>query len=157
MNNNTLRRAKSILGYGITSGVGNRTFPVIDGIAYTDVFTSLNGDYKTSFNGDKNTTYKNQVEADGEEITLSGTWGSAELIAELEPLLTWLQNNTLESSLDNAGVKRKDIEDFSITLGTAQEVNSDRRAVLLDEFSFYIRNPLIIGVSKEHYNNDFYF
>lgn len=157
---NTIRRAEKIVRYGLTGGDGERTYLVVDNVVYTDVFedditiTGYNGSYKKAFNGDFNSTdYYNEIHLTSrcipKQITVSADWGSKCLLKELEQLLDWLEDNTFEDSMDNAGAKSLKIEDFSITQGSAEEVQKAKYDSIMANFSFYIRNPIIVGVSPE--------
>lgn len=161
--NTTIRKAESILGYGISSVAGARTFPVIDGTVYADLFTgtptvSANV-LKKTFNGRQGTEYYNQLEVDEnlKEVTITANWGSADFLAEIDELLQHLDGATFTDDVDAAGVTSKKIEDFNVSFGTNAEINADIQSAIDNMFGWYIRNPLIIGVSKEHYGDFRYF
>ena len=165
-----IRRAEQILGYCITSVAGVRTYPVIDGIVYADLFSDSDpitiegytGTIKKSFNGRSNgMEYYNQLDLGSschlKEVTLDLYWGSECFYTDIDGLLLWLQVNTPADSLDDAGVKSKKIEDFSVSYSTAAEKQDDINIILHDGFGFYVRRPLIIGVAQEQGDGSRYF
>jgi hypothetical protein len=169
MNKNTMRRIEQIVGYGISDTEGKRTFTPVDGILYVDLFE---GDIPEelgvkSFNGRKNgVTYFNQIELSKNysksyckqgDVTLELNWGSNEYNEEIKGLADWLEENPAVDNLDDAGVKSKKIEDFSVTKGTAAETQADINIILHDGYGYYIRRPLIVGVSQENKDASRYF
>lgn len=145
--------------YGINKVSGERTYPIVDGVAYVDLFqydilTDYTGEIKKAFNGQFNgMEYFNELHFVGKcrpkYITLEASWGSKCFMQEIKQLLDWLEENTFEDSMDNAAVKSLKIEDFSITQGTVEETEKSKLDSLMGSFSFYIRNPIILGVSPE--------
>lgn len=162
-----IRRAEQILGYGITDTTGTRTFPVIDGVVYADLFTGdatiegFTGTITKTFNGRRNAmTYWNElrvVSCHLKEVTVTATWGSEEFMTDIDGLLAWLDENPAAENLDTAGVKTKKMEDFSATYGTAEETNADINTILHDGFGYYIRRPFIIDVAREQKDASRYF
>lgn len=159
-NTSVIRRAEQILGYGITNTTGERTFPVIDGVVYTDLFTGIptipdyTGTIVRKFNGRRNNlVYWNELYLENcnlEEVTLNLAWGSDDFDTDIDGLLLWLSENDTSSSLDEAGVKSKKIEDFSVTKGSAEETVADINIILNEGYRYYIRRPIILDVSSEH-------
>lgn len=158
--NSVIRRAEQILGYGITSKSGPRTYPVIDGTVYADVFTGeatiedYTGTIRTSFNGRSNgMEYYNQLYLGSHchltEVTLDLDWGSSCFMTDIDGLLAWLNTNSPTDNLENAGVSSKKIEDFSVSFRTASDASQDVSIILNEGYGFYIRRPLIIEVAKE--------
>lgn len=158
---NTIRRAESILRYGIKPSTEERTYTVIDNVVYTDVFDDseitiqgYTGSFRLAFNGVFNgIEYYNEIHLLSKclprAVKIETAWGSKCLIKELEELLDWLKDNTFEDNIDNAGAKSLKIEDFSITGGTPEETQKAQYNALMANYSFYIRNPILIGVSPE--------
>lgn len=154
---NTIRRAEQILGYGISDGTGTRTFTVIDGIIYTDLFEgvpTIDGldDYRVTFNGHANADYSNQIHVycrDGQEVDITANWGSNVFNTEIEELLDWLEANPITDSLDNAGTKSIRIKDTAETFNTGEEQTQTVNDLLNSGYGYYIRRPLIIGISSE--------
>ena len=165
--NAVIRRAEQILGYGITDTPGARTYPVIDGVVYTDLFvgdatiTGYTGTITKAFNSRSNAmTYWNELRIDGctlKEVTLTLTWGSTAFLADIDGLLAWLETNSTTDNLDEAGVKSKKIEDFSVTKGTAEETSADINLILNEGFGYYIRRILLLDVAKEQKDASRYF
>lgn len=164
-----IRRAEQILGYGITETPGERVYPVIDGVVYTDLFqgdveaiVGYTGTIRKSFNGRSNgVEYYNQIDLVArchlKEVTLDLDWGSECFNKEIDGLLEWLSENSAADNLDEAGVKSKKIEDFSVTKGTAEEKSNDISIILNEGFGFYIRRPLLIDVAREQKDGSRYF
>lgn len=163
----TIRRASEILGYSFNNQSGVREYPVIDGTIYTDLFTGdviidgYSGTIKKSFNGKSNSTdYYNEITLDCsarhlKTVTLNLRWGSSCFCTEIKDLLDYLQSETFNT--DDAGVSSKKIEDFSVSFKTADETTNDKTMIISENFSFYIRRPLIVGVSKESRHDERYF
>lgn len=161
----TDRRLEQILGYGISDTAGARTYQVVDGVIYADLFdtapTSIPGfpgAFHVAFNGKRNgMSYWNEIILDAPtclaSVTLDLDWGSDDFNTEIQPLLDWLIANPGASMLDAAAVKSKHIEDFSVTMASGEELVDNQDAILAADWSFYIRSPLIIGVSREHRND----
>ena len=164
---NTLRRAESILGYGIQTGTGSRTYTVIDGTVYTDLFSGTptidgyTGTIKTRFNGSQSTSYYNEIILEPSHCTrtvdVTAAWGSAAFLTEIDELLTWLDDNPFTTMADSSSVKSKKIEDFSVTMNTSEDTSSAFYDAVRSAWSFYIRNVLIISVSPEQKNDYKYF
>lgn len=164
---NTIHRAERILGYSISKTAGERTYMVIDGTVYADLFDNstapvidgYTGTQVLSFNGHRGTTYYNQIEVDGcqKYVKITATWGSTTFDTEIKDLLDWLEDNPATDLLDNSYVRSKKIEDFTITKTTEEEAQQNQYGALQSGWSWYIRTPLIIGVSKEHSYNERYF
>lgn len=163
-----IRRAEQILGYGITSIAGERTYPVSYGTVYTDLFTDSDdivihgytGTIVKSFNGKRNgVEYYNQIELHKtklKEVTLDLDWGNNCFNKEIDALLEWLDDNST-GSLDDVGVSSKKIEDFSVSFRDASEKSADLNSSLVETFGFYIRRPLLIDVAKEQKDAARYF
>jgi hypothetical protein len=163
--NETIRRAERILGYGITCKNGSRTYRVIDGTVYADVFeddeptlSGYTGAYVLSFNGQRNgVEYYNQIELTDrclpKEVTIDTEWGSDCLNKDLKSLLDWLEANPGADNFDDLGVSSKKVEDFSVNLKSGDDTKSDMKSVIANGWSWYVRSPLIIGVSPER-NDD---
>lgn len=163
---NTLRRAESILGYSLSSQAGAREYSVIDGVLYTDVFEGTptiggyTGTIKTRFNGSQTTAYKNEIILDkckDGKYTVTATWGSAALEAELKDLLDWIEANDFTEDLGNSGAKSLKIEDFSITKENADEAALSYWRSISSGWSFYIRTPILLSVSPEQRYDHRYF
>ena len=162
---NTIRRAEQILGYGITDTAGTRTFTVIDGIIYTDLFEgvpTIDGldDYRVTFNGHANADYLNQIHVycrDGQEVEVTADWGSTTFETEIKDLLDWLESNGGMGSVETANVQSKKIEDFTVSYKSTEEAQDSQDAALLNVWSYYIRRPLIIGISSEKLDAARYF
>ncbi len=77
-------------------------------------------------------------------------WGSDDFDTDIDGLLLWLSENPTTDSLDEAGVKSKKIEDFSVTKGSAEETVADVNIILHEGYGYYIRRPVIFDVSSEH-------
>lgn len=159
-----IKRAEQILGYGIGSVAGDRTYRVIDGIIYTDLFSGtptlqgFSGTFKTRFNGKQGTAYFNEIILDSKcknEITITAAWGSNSFLSEINKLLAWIKDDDFVDNVENAGIQSKKIEDFSVTYKNEEEggVNT----VIDSTWGYYIRKPLIVGISKEHKNDWRYF
>ena len=163
------RRAEQILGYSFNSVGGERMYPVIDGVVYTDLFEETDtitiegytGKIKKAFNGRSNgVEYYNQLILDKcrlKEVTLDLSWGSACFNKDIDGLLAWLNDNPATDSLDNAGVASKKIEDFSVTHRTASDTSVDINIILNEGYGFYIRKLFIIDVAKEQKDSARYF
>ena len=162
---NTIRRAEQILGYGITDGTGTRTFTVIDGIIYTDIFEGvpvIDGldDYRVTFNGHANPDYSNQIHIncrDGQQVEVTADWGSCSILDEIDELLSWLEANGGMSAVETSNVQSKKIEDFTVSYKSTEEAQASRDASILAVWSYYIRQPLIIGISSEKHDAARYF
>lgn len=162
MNQNTIRRAEKLLGYSISNQAGSRTYIVIDGILYTDLFEGTpviegyDGTFTTRFNGSQSTTYKNEIILDTKkckkeyEVTVS--WGSDTFNTEINELLEWLNDSSFSDSMDEVGVKSKKIEDFSVSYRDAEEAQSSYFDAVRSAWSFYIRSIIIISVAAEQKN-----
>lgn len=154
---NTIRRAEQILGYGISDGTDTRTFTVIDGIIYTDLFEgvpTIDGldDYRVTFNGHANAAYSNQIHVycrDGQEVEITADWGSNVFNTEIKELLDWLESNGGMGGVETANVQSKKIEDFTVSYKSTEDAQASQDAALLNVWSYYIRRPLIIGISSE--------
>ena len=155
--NATIRRAEQILGYGIKAGTGEREYPVIDGVVYTDLFegsVTVEGltSVSTGFNGKKyGTNYKNELYVDGKchkTVKVTATWGSTAFETELKDLLDWIEDNPAVDSLDSAGAKSLRIKDYAETFGTASEQTQDLTDLIDRGWGFYVRKPLIISVGE---------
>lgn len=156
---NTIRRAQQILGYGFNETNGPREYAVIDGIIYTDVFEgdpTIEGitSYKKAFNGRVGgTTYFNQIiltsKCKTRYMSVDASWGSCDFNEDIKGLLDWLEANPATTSLSEADVKSKKIEDFSVTKGTAEETSANVSVILNEGYGFYISRPLILDVSPE--------
>lgn len=165
--NSVIRRAEQILGYGISSTAGTRTFPVVDGVVYADLFTGdatiedFTGTITKTFNGRRNAlTYWNElrvVSCHLKEVTVTATWGSADFMTDIDGLLAWLDENPSTENFDEAGVASKKIEDFSVSFRTAEEKQLDLNTILHEGFGYYIRRPFIIDVAKEQRHGYRYF
>lgn len=162
-----IRRAEQILGYGISSMAGERTYPVSEGTVYTDLFSDADivipgytGTIVKSFNGKRNgVEYFNQIQLDKcklKEVSLDLDWGSQCFYTEIDGLLEWLDESGTDS-LDDVGVASKKIEDFSVSFRDSSEKASDLSSSLYDTFGFYIRRPFIIDVAKEQKDAARYF
>ena len=163
----TIRRAAQILGYSLADCGGARSFNVVDGTIYTDVFTgdvtiaNYTGTITKAFNGKTSgTDYYNEIILDCssrrlETVSLDLAWGSDDLICELKDLLDYLQADTFD--IDDAGISSKKIEDFTVSLKTADETLNDKSRIINENFSFYIRRPLIVSVSRENRHDERYF
>lgn len=163
----TIRRAAQILGYNIDDGVGTRDFSVIDGTIYTDLFTgdvtiaNYAGTITKAFNGKTSgTDYYNEIILDCssrhlDTVSLDLAWGSDDLICEIKDLLDYLQADTFD--IDDAGISSKKIEDFSISLKDSEATTDDKSRIINENFSFYIRLPLIVSVSRENRHDERYF
>lgn len=153
----TIRRAEQILGYGIGTCEGEREYPVIDGVVYTDLFegdATVDGvTFTQAFNGVKNRTeYFNEiipVRTHQKTVKVTAEWGSTEFMTDIKELLDWLEDNPSTDALDSAGTKSLRIKDYSETFGTAQEQTEDINTVLERGFGFYIRKPLIISFGEQ--------
>lgn len=166
-----IRRAEQILGYGITCIAGERTYPVIDGVVYMDLFNDSDftidgytGTIKKAFNGRINgVEYYNQIYLDTryckklKEVTLDLDWGSQCFNEEITGLLDWLTENTGGDLLDDAGISSKKIEDFSVSYRDADEKSVDLSIILNEGFGYYIRKPFIIDVAREQKDGSRYF
>lgn len=166
-----IRRAEQILGYGITGVGGERTYPVIDGVVYMDLFNDsdftingYNGTIKKAFNGRVNgVEYFNQLFLDTryckklKEITIDLDWGSQCFDTEISGLLDWLTENTGADMLDDTGISSKKIEDFSVSYRDAEEKSLDLNLILNEGFGYYIRRPFIVDVAKEQKDASGYF
>lgn len=164
--NNVIRRAEQILGYGITTTAGERTYPIIDGVIYTDLFEGNAPDgYTKALNGRVNgISYYNELIVNNyhrstcpKTASLTLTWGSTAFMTDIDELLQWLEDNPAVDSLDNAGVKSKKIEDFSVSYGSDEDKQNDIASVLKSTYGFYIRKPLIISIAPEQRDASRYF
>lgn len=164
---NTIRRAEQILGYGITKTSGKRYFTVVDGVIYTDLYTGevtlpFTDKFKKAFNGRVNgMTYFNEIRLDtncydGKDVELELAWGSTDFDDDIQGLTDWIED-TGDESLDNVGVKSKKIEDFNVSYSDAEETEDSKQSALIDTYGFYIRRPLIIGISSEQKHNERHF
>lgn len=163
----TFRRASQILGYNFTDCSGTRDFTVVDGTIYCDVFTgdvtipNYTGTITKAFNGKTSgTDYYNELILDCsskylDTVSLDLYWGSDCFCSEIKDLLDYLQADTFD--VDDAGISSKKIEDFSVSLRTSDETSNDKSRIINENFSFYIRRPLIVSVSKENKNDYRYF
>lgn len=154
--NATIRRAEQILGYGIKAGTGEREYPVIDGVVYTDLFSgtaTVDGvTFTPAFNGKKyGTTYYNELHVNSNcnrTVKVTAAWGSTTFETELKDLLDWIEENPAVDSLDSAGAKSLRIKDYAETFGTASEQTQDLTDVIDRGWGFYVRKPLIISVGE---------
>lgn len=164
---NVIRRAEKILGYGITDVSGEREYPVIDGVVYADLFTGTptidgyTGNTKLTFNGSQATPYKNQIALDPKRckqtVKITATWGSQVFLSEIDELLQWLEENNFTDAADEAGIRSKKIEDFSVTYRDAEEVQSSTYDTIRAAWSFYIRSVILISVTPEQKHDYRYF
>ena len=162
----TLRRAEQMLHYGIQDGTDERTYPVVDGVIYTDAFTGTptidgyTGTITKRFNGAQGATYFNEIYVTGchlSELSVTATWGSETLRTELDALLAWIDDDDFADTADDADVQSKKIEDFSVTKKDAAATKKGLYEALMGSFSFYIRNPIIVSVTKEQRHDERYF
>lgn len=154
----TIRRAEQILGYGIQDGTGEREYPVIDGVVYTDVFTGeatvegYTGKITRAFNGKINGLgFYNQLyvnKCKHSTVKVTAAWGSADLMAELKTLLDHLDTVDIVESLDGVATKSLRIKDYSETFATAEEQTDSLNTVLYREYGYYIRRPLIVSIGS---------
>ena len=163
----TFRRASQILGYNFTNCSGARNFTVVDGTIYTDVFTgdatiaNYTGTITKAFNGNTSgTDYYNEIILDCSSrhlgtVSLDLNWGSDCFCSEIKDLLDYLNTDTF--NVDDAGVSSKKIEDFSISLKDSVATSDDKSRIINENFSYYIRRPLIVSVSKENRHDERYF
>lgn len=168
---NTIRRAEGILGYGISPTAGARKYTLVDGIIYTDLFEGvplINGvtAFETAFNGKINALgYYNQIilplrsslARRPVQVEVDALWGSCEFNKEIKSLLDWLEANPVTNAMNNAGVRSKQVEDFRLTTGTAEERQQDLNAILKEGYGYYISRPLIVGVGSEQGDGSRYF
>jgi hypothetical protein len=163
-----IRRAEQILGYGITNIPGSRQYPVIDGVVYTDLFEgdveieNYSGSFKKAFNGQFNgLEYYNEIhllsKCKQSNLELDLEWGNSCFFKEIKDLLDWLQDNPTSSSLDNASVESKKIEDFTVRFKNSEESQASIRDAINSVWGYYIRKPLIISVAREQRNDWRYF
>ena len=154
----TIRRAEEILGYGFAIDFGSRSYDVIDGVAYVDLFDGTDvvvggtRDYKFAFNGKKyGTKYYNEVHVGScaKSISITANWGVDCFEDDIKELLDWLAQNPVVDNLEGFGIKSKKIEDFSISVGSVEERNADKENALLEGFGYYIRRPVLFSVSGE--------
>lgn len=148
----TIRRAEQILGYGFETGTGTRTYQVIDGVIYTDLFTGdpvLPFTYTKAFNGiTGRTTYFNEIIPTStceKTVDVTASWGSNEFTAEIDPFLVLLDDNPPTDSLSNAGTKSIKTEDYSETFATGKEQIDNLNVILHEGYGWYIRRPLIVS------------
>lgn len=154
--NATIRRAEQILGYGIKSGTGEREYPVIDGVVYTDVFegtATVDGvTFTPAFNGKRyGVEYYNELHVSGNckrTVKVTAAWGSTKLMTELEDLLDWIEANPAVDGFDSAGSKSLRIKDYAETFGTAEEQTADLYEIIDRGWGYYVRKPLIISVGE---------
>lgn len=163
----TIRRATQILGYNFCDTPGVREFSVVDGTIYTGLFTgdvtiaNYTGTITKAFNGNTSgTDYYNEIILDCssrymDTVSLDLSWGSDDFVCEIKDLLDYLQDDTFD--VDDAGVSSKKIEDFSISLKNSEATTDDKSRIINENFSFYIRRPLIVSVSKENRHDERYF
>ena len=78
-------------------------------------------------------------------------------MTDIDGLLTWLEANPATNAMDNAGVRSKQVEDFRLTTGTAEERQQDLNAILKEGYGYYISRPLIVGVGSEQRDASRYF
>jgi hypothetical protein len=164
---NTLHRAEAILGYGIGSATaGVRTYRVVDGIIYTDLFTDkpvidgYTGTLTTRFNGSQRTPYFNEIVLNDKcqpEVSITAAWGNDTFTTEVDDLLKWLEDNPFADIADNSSVQSKKIEDSSTTFKDSDEAGSSFYDAVRGVWSFYIRNPIIISVTPEQRHDYGYF
>jgi len=161
-----IHRAEEILGYSISATTGSRTYRVIDGVVYTDLFTGTptitdyTGTVTTRFNDSQATSYKNEIIIDDKclnEVTITATWGNADFNTEIDDLLQWLTDNPFAGAADESGLQSKKIEDFSVTFKSSDEASSSFYDAIRGSWSFYIRNPIIISVTPEQRRDYRYF
>ena len=152
----TIRRAEQMLGYGIKAGTGEREYPLIDGVVYTDLFSgtaTVDGvTFTPAFNGKKyGTTYYNELHVTSDckrTVKVTATWGSAAFETELKDLLDWLEENPAVDGFDSAGSKSLRIKDYAETFGSAEEQTSDLNEIIDRGWGYYVRKPLIISVGE---------
>lgn len=146
-----IKQVENFVGYGVAYGDGKRTYPVIDGVAYTDSFTRIKGDYDVRFNGKYNECYWNEVHLGDDcgltEVTLEADWGSEELIQELEGLRLYFETKNSPEGLATIGITSKRIEDFSVSYGNASEATRSEIMTLRTTYAPYIRTVLNIDYS----------
>lgn len=162
----TLRRAEQILRYGIQDGNDARTYPVVDGIVYTDLFTGTptvtgySGTIVKRFNGVQGSDYFNEIHVDDchlKELTVTAVWGDDDFLEEIDKLLSWLDGDTFTDAADDSSVQSKKIEDFSVSFKDAEGTKKSLYEALMANWSFYIRNPIILSVTKEQRHDERYF
>ena len=159
MTNSEFRTMKTI-GYDWRIDPAERTYPVIDGVAYVDVFTAEdNNGGKYSFNGDHNAEYYNQIVVDdcNDTVTLTLDWGSNQFECDIKPMIDWYDANPASKLLSGAGVKSKKIEDYSVTKGTAEETIADIQTSMIEAFGYFIRRPLIVSIAGDQRDAGRYF
>jgi len=163
----TIRRAAQILGYNFCDTIDARDYSVVDGTIYTGVFTgdvtiaNYTGTITKAFNGKTSgTDYYNEIILDCssrylDTVSLDLSWGSDDFVCEIKDLLDYLSTDTFD--VDYAGVSSKKIEDFTISLKDSEATTDDKSRIINENFSFYIRRPLIVSVSKENRHDERYF
>ena len=156
-------RTRQTIGYDWRPYPDTRTYPVIDGVVYVDVFMAEdNNDGKYSFNGDRNADYYNQIVLDDcdsklKTITLELEWGSSQFECDIKPMVDWYDANPASKLLSGAGVKSKKIEDYSVTKGTAEETIDDIQVSMVEAFGYFIRRPLIVSIAGDQKDAGRYF
>lgn len=157
---NNTRRAEQILGYGINTTqdeAEEREYTCIDGVIYTDLFegTPIVGNFgifKPAFNGrTHNIDYFNEVILPSNyngRVKITAKWGSDKFMSDIDGLLQWLDKDPT-TSLNNAGVSSKKIEDFTVSFRTADETQSGVETILNEGYGFYVRKPLIVTIGSE--------
>ena len=152
----TIRRLEQILGYGFSTTVGVREYPVIDGVIYTDVFENkpvLPFKHKLAFNGNVNALdYYNEIivlDKCARTVEIDADWGSSKFDSEIKDLADWLEANPSTDSLDNVGTKSIRIKDTSETFATGEELSDNLSRLLEQGYGYYIRRPLIISFGEQ--------
>lgn len=162
----TIHSVEQMLGYGITSCQCVKTFRAIDGVIYTDLFEgdvvipSYSGKIKKAFNGRSNgTCYYNQIILEGPlngDIELDLRWGSDAFYDEIDGLLELVQNNQAVQA-DDIGIAAKKIEDFSVSYRSGADKSADTKQIIVNGWSYYIRTPVLIGISRDNRHDYRYF
>lgn len=167
--NSVIRRAEEILGYGITSIPGDRTYTVIDGVIYTDLFTGpvtipgYAGGFTRAYNGKVNgLEYYNEIVLHKpnkcqQTVTLDLDWGSECFKNDINDLLEWLEDTPSTDDLDNAGIASKRIEDFSVSYRSGSDTGQDTYDALVRGWGYYIRRPSMVDVAGEQRDAARYF
>lgn len=167
--NNVIHRVEQILGYGLSNTAGARTYTVIGSIIYADVYTGnptiqgYSGKIRKSFNYNANgVSFFNELmleddSMDGKQVEVTATWGSPDLLSELDELLAWLKDTDPTNKMDDAGISTKQIEDFHVVTRNGSLTSEGYKKALIDGFGFYIRKPLIVNISSEQRNDWRYF
>ena len=155
MDTNVQRRVEALLGYGIGAGTGEREYPVLDGVVYTDLFSgtptvSVSG-FTLAFNGRKyGTAYYNEIivgDVKADTVTVNATWGSDEFNDDIDGLIEWATNHKPE--FDAAGITSKKIEDFSVSLADAEKRQDDFSVILNEGYGYYVRKPSVLEINGE--------